>query len=303
MKGTSAVEAADARASLAQTIRALRPHHWAKNALVFVPLAAAHRLDDPELLRRAALAFLAFGLVASAVYVLNDLLDLEADRLHPQKRQRPFASGALPAWWGAALVPALLLAGAAVAVALPGRFRLVLAAYAALTAAYSLGLKRQPMLDVLVLAALYTARLFAGGAATGIQVSQWLATFAMFLFLSLAFLKRASELAGRDEAATPLPGRGYFAVDREGVFSLGATSGYMSVLVLALYLASGEVALLYAHPRRLWLLCPLLLYWVSRLWLTARRGTLHDDPLVHAFKDPASYAVGLAGAVVVYLGS
>jgi 4-hydroxybenzoate polyprenyltransferase len=302
MKSATAVdEGATPRVTLGAAMRVLRLHHWAKNVLVLVPAVAAHRVGDPALLARAALAFVAFGLVASAVYVLNDLADVEADRLHPRKRHRPFASGALSPWTGAALVPVLLAAGAAVASPLPPAFGLALLAYLALTTAYTFALKRQPVLDVVVLAALYTARLFAGGAATGIELSEWLASFSMFLFLSLALLKRASELVLGDPEA--LPGRGWRSVDRDAVFSLGAASGYVAVLVLVLYLSSGEVRLLYSHPRRLWLLCPLLLYWVSRLWVTARRGHLHDDPLVHAFRDPASYAVAAAGAAVVFAGT
>jgi 4-hydroxybenzoate polyprenyltransferase len=302
MKTATAVHGgASARVKVGATVRALRLHHWAKNALVLVPLAAAHRVAEPGLLARVAVAFLAFGLVASSVYVLNDLLDVEADRRHPRKRHRPFASGALPGWYGAAIVPLLLILAALVASTLPAPFQLVLAAYLGLTAAYSFGLKRQPVLDVCVLAALYTARLFAGGAATGIEVSQWLATFAGFLFLSLAFLKRASELVQGDPAS--LPGRGYVSIDREAVFSLGAASGYAAVVVLGLYLSSDEVLTLYAHPGWLWALPPLLLYWVSRMWVKARRGAVHDDPLVHAFKDPASWAVAAAGAIAVLAGT
>lgn len=305
MKSAAAVhEAAPPRLAAAAALRALRLHHWAKNALVLVPLAAAHRLDEPALLLRASLAFLSFGLVASAVYVLNDLADVEADRRHPRKRTRPFASGALPPWAGAALAPALLLAGAGVAAVLPPEFQVVIGAYFALTTAYSLALKREPVLDVVVLAALHTARLFAGAAAAEIEVSEWLASFSMFLFLSLALLKRASELVqGEPDARAALPGRGWVGADRDAVFSLGAASGYVAVLVLALYLSSGEVFVLYAHPRRLWLLCPLLLYWVSRMWVKARRGAIHDDPLVHAFRDPASYAVAAVGALVVFAGT
>jgi len=280
-------------------VRALRPHQWAKNVLVFVPLAGAHRLGEGERLRSVALAFAAFSLTASAVYVLNDLADLASDRLHPRKRSRPFASGALAPGVGKALVPALLAGAVAVALSLPHLFGLVLLGYWLATLAYSWGLKRRPVLDVLLLASLYTARLYAGGAASGVPVSEWLATFSMFLFLSLAFLKRAVELAGGPVAPG---GRGYRAEDRGPIFAMGIGSGYLSVLVLALFVSSQETTRLYSHPVRLWLLCPLLLYWVSRVWLLARRGELDDDPVLFALRDPASWAVVVLAAGVVWLG-
>lgn len=281
-------------------IRALRLHQWAKNVLVFLPMIAAHRVGDPRALGASLLAFLAFGVVASAVYVVNDLADLEADRAHPRKRGRPFASGALPVGAAYLLVPLLVGGGAALAVALPVEFRVLLGGYVLVTFAYSFGLKRWPIADVVVLAALYTARIFAGAFATGIPVSEWLASFSMFLFLSLAFLKRASELAS---AAKDPEGRGYRLVDGEGVATMGISAGYLSVLVLALYVSSPEVRRLYAHPVWLWALCPLVLCWVSRLWLRARRGEVHDDPVLFALKDPVTYLVGALGGGVLLLGT
>ena len=281
-------------------IRALRLHQWSKNVLVALPLLAAHRALEPELLARAALAFLAFGLVASGLYVLNDLVDLEADRRHARKRSRPFASGALPASTGMALVPVLLGAGVAVALLLPRGFQAVLAGYLAATAAYSFALKRAVILDVLLLAGLYTSRIFAGAFATGVPVSEWLASFSMFLFLSLALLKRGSEIV---ETAQALHGRGYLASDREPIFGMGVASGYLAVLVLALYVSSSEVRVLYSRPAWLWALCPLVLYWVSRLWLRAHRGEVQDDPLLFAIRDPASWLVAALGAAILRLGT
>lgn len=276
-------------------VRAVRPHQWLKNVLLWVAPALAHRLDGGTLVA-AALAFVSFGLAASSAYVLNDLVDVERDRAHPRKKARPFASGELPLSAAWALAPALALGSAAVALALPAGFAAWLAAYYATTIAYSLWLKRFAPLDVLVLAGLYTVRLYAGAAAAGVPVSEWLATFSMFLFLSLGLLKRASELEAMDGAA---PGRGYVAADREQIHMLGGSSGYISVLVLALYVSSSDVARLYTAPRRLFLLCPLALYWVSRLWLQARRGEVHHDPVVHALQDPGSYVVGALAAAVV----
>jgi len=280
-----------------ELLRALRPHQWVKNALVFVPLAGAHRLGDADRLLPTTLAFGAFCLTASAVYLTNDLADLEADRLHPRKRLRPLASGALSAGLARALVPLLLAGALALALRLPPATGAILLGYWLATLAYSMGLKRQPVLDVLLLAGLYTARLYAGGLAAQVPVSEWLATYSMFLFLSLAFLKRAVELDG-----AALQGRGYRREDRAPVFAMGIASAYLSVLVLALYVSAQDTTRLYSHPTRLWLLCPLLLYWVSRVWLLAQRGELDDDPVLFALRDPSSWWVAGLGALVVWLG-
>ena len=213
---TIAVSGGVRRSWVALLPRQLRLYQWAKNALVFIPLLGA-------------LAFFCFGLVASSVYVLNDLRDVEADRHHPRKRFRPLASGAMPVMVGKALAATLLFAGALLAMQLPKEFWFVIAGYWAATLGYSLGLKKRPILDVGILAGLYTVRMYAGSAATGVPVSEWLASFAMFLFLSLAFIKRAAELVAAGEA---LPGRGYRPVDQGPIFTMGITSGYLSVLVL-----------------------------------------------------------------------
>jgi len=276
----------------------LRPHQWAKNLIIFVPLLTAHRLDMPALLRAAALAFAAFSLCASGLYVLNDLLDLEADRRHASKQNRPFASGALPIPFGFFLVP-LLLAGAAVfAAALPGRFALVISAYFSLTTAYSLWIKRLTLLDVFLLAGLYTIRLVAGHEATRVPYSAWLLVFSMFIFLSLALVKRFQELHTYNSHAH---GRGYAPGDLELIASLGSSSGYLSVLVLALYVNSEQVRVLYHHPLRLLLICPLFLFWISRVWLLAHRGQIHDDPVLFALRDRMSYLVGLLTLLIIWL--
>jgi 4-hydroxybenzoate polyprenyltransferase len=285
-------------------LRALRLHQWVKNLLVFVPLAAAHKLGNPELLAKAALAFVAFGLCASSVYVLNDLLDLPADRAHARKRQRPFASGAASVRVGVVLIPLLLAAAAAIATMLPLAFLATLAVYHVTTLAYSLWLKGKLMIDVLVLAGLYTLRILAGAAAVAIVPSFWLIAFSMFLFLSLAMVKRYSELLElRDAGVTNARGRGYEVTDLATLQSLGAAAGYCAVLVLALYINSNDVRINYTHPNRIWLLCPLLLYWVSRMWQRAGRGQMHDDPLVFALKDRISRYVGAAGVIVMLAAS
>jgi 4-hydroxybenzoate polyprenyltransferase/phosphoserine phosphatase len=289
------------RAGLRKWVKALRVHQWAKNILVFVPALAAHKGLHFGLLREAGLGFVAFSLCASSVYVLNDLLDLDSDRQHPTKRRRPFASGDLPVKVGAVLAPVLLVAGFSVALLLlPLPFAALLAAYYGVTLAYSLHLKQVMVLDVLVLAGLYTVRIFGGSLATGVPTSSWLFTFSMFLFLSLALVKRLSEVRRlRLSNETAAPGRGYLASDYEQLSSLGVAAGYISVLVLALYITSKEVTALYGHPERLWLLCPVMLYWVSRVWLLAHRGLVNEDPLVFALRDKVSYGVGVVAALVL----
>lgn len=283
----------DAAPSVPAVLKALRPHQWVKNLIVFVPLLTAHKITDKSVLIRAVLAFVAFCLCASGVYVLNDLLDLEADRQHAFKKLRPFASGQLSPAVGLVLVPLLLAASAGVAGWLPWNFAFVLALYLVLTTSYSWRVKQIAVLDVFFLAGLYTMRLIGGHAATGVKYSFWLLAFSMFIFLSLALVKRFTELkALRQQNLQDSKGRGYIASDLELVAAFGIVSGFLAVLVLALYVNSPEVRVLYNYPAALLLLCPLLLYWISRVWLIAHRGQMHDDPIVFALKDGVSYVIG-----------
>jgi 4-hydroxybenzoate polyprenyltransferase/phosphoserine phosphatase len=283
----------------------LRPHQWAKSLLLAVPVVVGHRFADPQVWLPLTLAIVAFCLASSAVYLLNDLADLAADRAHPRKRHRPLASGALAIPEAIAMSAALGLAAVVVAAALlPATFAGLLVLYLVATTAYSLRLKRVPVVDVLVLAGLYTLRIVAGGEATDTPPSFWLLTFSVFIFLSLAFGKRVDELrtatvAGNGEG---LASRGYRREDAELVSSMGPTSGYLAVLVFCLYIQSPDVRVLYQSPRVLWLLCPLLLYWVTRFWLKAHRGELRDDPVLFAMRDPATYLTA-ALAVVVLLAA
>lgn len=289
---------------LLDSVRALRPHQWTKNLLVFVPLALTpQEVGDPQKLLTALLAFVALSLVASGGYVVNDLLDLEADRAHPVKRRRPFASGALPVGWGIAMAAGLALAGASVAVlATPPGYWAVIGTYLVLTFSYSLWLKRQLLLDVIVLAGLYTLRVIGGAQAVAIDLTPWLLAFSLFIFLSLAFAKRYSELhlmASRQE--NQLRGRAYQVGDLDLVAMLGATSGYLSVLVLCLYINSEHVRVLYDRVEGLWFLVPILLYWVSRIWFLAKRGQLPGDPVAFAVRDPVSWLSGALMALVFLL--
>ncbi len=283
-------------------IRALRVHQWAKNALLFVPLLAAHRAGDLAAIGRASLAFVAFCLCASSVYILNDMLDLEADRAHARKCRRPFASGDLSLAAGFWLVPILLTSAAAVAVSLPWEFQLALAAYYVLTTAYSLALKGMMLIDAIALAGLYTLRVIAGAAAVEIPLSFWLLLFSVFLFLSLALVKRYAELdALRRGRQLKAAGRGYHVEDLPMLEAMGISAGYLSVLVLALYINSPATVPLYRHPVAIWPLCVLLLYWVTRIWMKTHRGKMHDDPVVFALRDRISIATGVLAAVTIGL--
>jgi 4-hydroxybenzoate polyprenyltransferase len=309
---------ADAAHPIKAWLKAIRLHQWAKNTLIFLPLLLAH-VWTAGAVAATCLAFISFGLAASATYIVNDLLDLEADRHHPRKRRRPFAAGDLSPIIGVATIAAFLVASLLIAIALPHilaqlspgialanpyKFLEWLAIYAVSTTAYSLWLKRMVLVDVIVLSGLYTVRIMAGSAATGIVVSPWLAAFSIFFFLSLAFVKRFSELESvkiRSEASGTIAvkGRGYRLSDIEQLRSFGTSSGYASVVVFALYIGN-EVAIgLYPHHARLWLLVPVLLLWLSRLWLLASRGELHEDPVVYAITDKRSLWLGVLVVAIV----
>jgi 4-hydroxybenzoate polyprenyltransferase/phosphoserine phosphatase len=274
-------------------LRAMRLHQWLKNLLVFLPLGGAHQLFDTALLGEASLAFVAFGLCASSVYILNDLVDLESDRQHPRKRSRPFATGALSPLSGLALAVLLLAGALAIALPMAPAFMGWLGAYYGLTMAYTFFLKRRVLVDCLTLGALYTLRIVAGWAAVGLAASFWLLAFSLFLFLSLAFVKRYSELlilskSGHADAR----GRGYQTADLSIVQTMGVASGFTAVMLMALYINGDTVLKLYSRPEILWLSIPVLLYWVSRMWMQAHRGNMQDDPLIFAVKDHYSLTCG-----------
>lgn len=280
-------------------IRALRPHQWSKNLLLFLPIIAAHRLEAGGVWMQAAVGFVAFSVLASALYILNDLVDLSADRRHPEKRTRPFASARLPIAIGLAVIP--FMAGGAVIIAyeLSTNFLIALAIYAAVSTLYSFAIKNIAVLDIIVLALLYDLRIFAGGIVTGTAISFWLLAFSMFLFFSLAAIKRYAELLPmREKGHVSVIGRGYRAHDIEIVGMLGVASGLISVLVLALYINSDAAVRIYTHPQFIWLLCPLMLYWIGHMWLTTRRGEMHHDPVMFALRDRNSVGVGLASVII-----
>lgn len=289
---------------LAVLLRQLRLHQWSKNALVFLPAVTAHQLSSMETMGQMLLAFFAFGFCASSIYILNDLLDLEADRLHSTKRHRPLASGDLSLLTGLMVMPLLLVLAFSMALWVGPGFAVLLLVYLVLTTAYSVHLKSMVLLDVIALAALYTLRLIGGGVAADIELSFWILSFSMFMFFSLALVKRVSELLElKEDGGRWIRGRGYQIKDLDTLHTLGINSSYAAVFVIALYINSAEIVALYENPRLIWLLCPILLYWVSRIWIIVHRGQLHSDPVVFALRDRVSYIALILSGVILYAAS
>jgi 4-hydroxybenzoate polyprenyltransferase/phosphoserine phosphatase len=281
--------------------KAVRPHQWAKNLLIFVPLLCSHALSASKLLTALA-AFCCFSLTASSAYIVNDLLDMEADRRHPRKRLRPFAAGNLSAFAGIVIAAMFLTVGLVGAHLLPGRFFAWLLIYLATTLAYSLYLKRIALVDVMVLSGLYILRLLAGGTVTQTPISHWLAGFSMFLFLSLAIAKRFAELENlRAGNAVPKNGRGYLVNDLDQLRSFGTASAYAAVVVFAIYISGPDVVKLYHQPRLLWLTVPLMILWLNRVWLLASRGEMDEDPVAFALTDSMSRVIGVVVLAVALL--
>ena len=272
-------------------LRAMRPHQWAKNVLVFVPVLFAHLYTQPGALVSAVLAFLCFSLCASGVYLLNDMVDVEADRRHASKRFRPFAAGQLTIRQGLVVSAALFAAAFIGAFALVGpAFGLVLFGYGVLTTAYTFCFKRYSTVDVVALSLLYTVRILAGSAAVAVAPSPWLLSYSLFFFLSLAYMKRYIELAPLAEKTEDgkLPSRNYYASDVQLVQTFGIANGALSVLTLAQYVNSAKVHAIYNAPILLWLIVPVMMFWTYRSWTWASRGRIGDDPVVFALRDRIS---------------
>lgn len=287
---------------LIDALKAMRPHQWVKNILIFAPLILSFQFLGVEPIIQAILAFFAFSLTASGLYIVNDLLDLEADRVHPTKRNRPFASGRLSKYWGVSQSIIVLVLALGIASYLNHKFLVALIIYAILSASYSFKLKQVVLLDVSLLAVLYTLRIIAGTFAVSLELSYWLIVFSIFIFTSLAMVKRVSELynlklLGKEEAG----GRGYTVQDHEIMSALGAASGFVAVLVLALYIHDPLTVERYNHPEWLWMIVPSILYWIGRVWIIAHRGQMNEDPVVFAVRDKVSYLILLFIAIGVYL--
>lgn len=291
------------RTGLRTVLKELRLHQWLKNVLLFLPAVAAHRWSDLSMFALLAGAFVCFGLVASATYVLNDLLDLDSDRKHPRKRMRPIASGALSIQHAVLIALGVFVAGLGLAAFVHPQLPLLLLGYVVLTVLYSTVFKTYAMLDVLMLAGLYSYRVLAGGIVAAVPVSSWLLAFSMAVFFSLALVKRCSEIRKLDASdKTWIAGRGYRKDDWSVLLALGAGSALSAVVLVAMYVDSTQARGMYAAPERIWLVCPLLVYWLSRLWLKTSRNEMTDDPLVYTVKDRGSL-VTLACIAAVFLSA
>jgi 4-hydroxybenzoate polyprenyltransferase len=285
-------------------ISALRIHQWSKNLLVFVPLLTGHAYSSTVSVSQAVVAFFLFGVAASSIYLLNDLFDIEADRHHPTKKNRPIANGEINLFHAWLVWPSMLTFSVVLAIyALPIAFVAVMAGYIILTLTYTMFFKKWVFFDVLVLAILYCVRIIGGAFAVALNISFWLLLFSMFVFLSLALMKRFSELKviKTNDTQNRLLGRGYLLEDLEVIGSMGICAGYISVLVLALYLQDPQIIKLYEWPQQLWVMCPLMLFWISRAWLLTNRGLMNDDPIVFALRDGISWMVGFAMVAVLII--
>jgi len=306
LRGTTARIFDDRPVKWKAWLKALRVHQWTKNTLLFLPMLLAQELTTPALYGKAILAFFAFSFAASAIYVFNDLFDLHADQHHPRKRTRPFAAGNLSLLGAAVAAPVLVVVALILASFLNGAFVGVLLFYLLLTTLYSWRLKQIVLLDVVTLSGFYTIRILAGTAAYGVATSPWLLAFSVLIFLSLAFVKRYAELR---EAVATTPeklgarGRGYHARHLPWLARSGIVSGILSAGVLGFYITSDKVVQFYKTPAALWLLCPLLLYWIARIWHLAATGKLSDDPLDFAARDPQTWVIGALGIIVLILGA
>lgn len=289
-----------------EIIKAIRIYQWAKNLLLFLPVLMAHQIDDLQIFLKVAWAFLAFSLCASAVYILNDILDIESDKKHPTKKHRPFAAGKLTVKTGKFLIIVLLILSIVIAFVLQHTsFLVVLFIYLLLTSLYTLFLKQIMLLDVIILGGLYTIRVVAGSVASAVEVSSWLLVFSMFFFLSLAFMKRYADLIlMKKNKRESIAGRRYSIEDLDLVQKSGIISGFVSILVLALYINSPHVVELYKTPILIWFTLPILLYWLMRMWMVTNRGEMTDDPIIFAVKDKISYlSILLIGAIMFLAAS
>lgn len=284
--------------------RAMRPRQWSKNLLVFLPLALGHQIANPPLLLATLVAFASFSLCSSAVYLFNDCLDLESDRLHPSKSRRPIAAGDLPLPMALAASAGLLVISLLLSAFFCPNVLFLLAGYLVFSTFYTLHAKTLLVVDLVLLAAFYVSRIFAGSLATGILVSFWLNLFSLFLFFGLATLKRCAELQRTARSgATPNSRRAYRHDDLLPLSILGSASHLIAVLVVGLYIHNPDVARLYASPQLLWLICPIVLAWGARLWLLSGRGEIEEDPIAFALRDRWSHAAALLAALVVWRAS
>ena len=283
-------------------VKLIRVHQWAKNLILFLPLITAHRIFEKATLAPAVAGFFSFSILASATYIMNDLIDVVHDQKHPSKRFRPLAAGKIGLRSVKAAAIMFVLISISIAAFLPTGFRICLAIYLLTSLSYSLFVKKVPVADVTFLAGLFTLRLLAGHEAAQVKNSIWLLAFGIFFFFSLALVKRYTELQISIEKKQ-LAGRGYRPIDLPMVESLGIGSGLVSVLIVILYVNSAEVRVLYQRPSVLLFLAPILIYWIGRIWLLAGRGELHDDPVLFALRDRVSYLIGVTAVGIIMLST
>lgn len=281
-------------------LRALRVHQWLKNVLLFVPMLTAFSFTDLDKMAIMVVAFFSFSFVASATYIVNDLWDLGNDRMHPRKRLRPFASAKIPILYGLVMAGGMLLLAFFMAFVVSFNFFLMLCVYLILTSAYSWTLKQYVLIDVLMLSILYTLRILAGSVVIGIATSFWLLGFSIFIFFSLALVKRCSELVSLNQIGKHATrGRDYQVNDLVVLWPLGIGSALSAVVVFGLFISAPETQVRYATPELLWISAIGLIYWLARLWIKTARGEMHDDPIIYAIKDYGSQITILAIITVV----
>ncbi|MGI6681309.1 MAG: UbiA family prenyltransferase [Bdellovibrionota bacterium] len=293
--------AESAKFSITSFLSMIRTYQWVKNLLIFIPLILSHKFLNIDLVLKAIVAFFSFSFLASSVYIINDIFDINADRMHPSKKHRAIASGDIPISLGLKTVIFLIPFSIVISLSLGKEFLLILTLYFITTTLYSIFFKKIVLVDILILSLLYTVRILAGGVALNIALSPWLAMFSLFMFFSLACAKRYAELyAVKNNLQHKIMGRGYQASDLEQIQIFGSSSGYIAVLIFALYIQSDVSVRLYKTPSFLWGLCPLMLYWISRVWLISHRGQMEQDPIIFAMKDKASYII-LVFVVIIFV--
>ena len=284
-------------------LKGMRIYQWTKNVLIFLPLVLAHEFTDYKIVFDTLVGFLCFSFTASFIYLVNDLMDLESDRRHTAKYRRPFASGDLSPVLSLTVSFVFLLISFVVSFTyLPSDFGFVLTAYLILTISYSIYLKKITILDIITLSVLYSIRIIAGSEITNIALSKWFLAFSLFLFFSLAIIKRYTELSNLlKQNQTKTIGRGYQTDDMTILLSMGTSSGYLSVLIFLFYIFSPDVIKLYKEPILLMPVSIILLFWITRMWFLARRGEMNEDPLVFTSKDKYSYLMLLIAIVFIII--
>lgn len=283
-------------------LKTIRIHQWVKNILIFMPMVLAHQILNVTAISLGIKAFLAFSCIASAIYIVNDIFDIESDKKHPIKSKRPLPAGQITLTTAYGLVAVLSVGALVISFYINRSFLVVIIIYAALTILYSSWLKRIYVLDILLLSLFYVLRIVAGAFAINVEITNWLVAFSLFFFMSLALVKRHEEVSGLSNSSQgSVPGRDYQVQDIHMLLILGPVSGLLSVLVLMLYIADQQIIDKYTHPIWLWAVSVLLLYWISRIWFMANRHLIHSDPIVYALKDGPTYIVGVLALLCIYL--